>query len=151
MDSEAALIEQYRLILESSESLQTRRQTLHTFFLSINTLFIGAIGLLGRESLGHDPGLALVIVGLAAFGFFLCGSWRRQIRAYGNVNSSKFDVIQRLEARLPAAPFLAEWIALVQRDFQSFTEAESRIPTVFRWIYVLAALAGIALFVVGVA
>jgi hypothetical protein len=148
---EVALLEQYRLILESAESLQTRRQTLHTFFLSINSLFIGGVGLLGKESLDHDPGLAWAIVGISVFGFFLCGSWRRQIRAYGAVNTSKYDVIQRIEARLPAAPFLAEWIALVQRDFQSFTEAESRIPTVFRWIYLLAAIGGIALFIAGVA
>ena len=144
------LIEQYKLILQTSESLQNRRQAFHVFFMSINSLFLGAIGLVTRESLVSSGWLAAPALALAIFGFFLCGSWRRQINSYGHVNTSKFDVINRIEAKLPVAPFVAEYIALLQRDWESFTKAERRIPTVFRYIYVLAALTAAGILVASV-
>jgi len=142
-DPDEGLIEQYKLLLQTSENLEARRQGLHTFFMSINTLFLGAVALIARES-GTNVELAVATVLLAIFGFSLCGSWRRLIDSYRAVRSSKFDLIRGLETQLPAAPFVAEWISLSQSGFVSFTTLERRTPTVFQCLYVLAALAGIA-------
>jgi len=141
--ADAVLIEQYKALLETSENLEARRQTLHTFFMSINTLFLGAVGLVAKET-SQDAELAIATVVLALFGFSLCGSWRRLIDSYKDVRKSKFDLIQGLETHLPAAPFVAEWISLSQSSFVSFTNLERKTPMVFQCLYVLAALAGVA-------
>ena len=138
--ADAVLIEQYKALLETSENLEARRQSLHTFFMSINTLFLGAVGLVAKET-SQDAELAIATFFLALFGFSLCASWRKLIDSYRDVRRSKFDLIQGLEMRLPAAPFVAEWISLSQSSFVSFTTLERTTPIVFQCLYVLAFLA----------
>ena len=47
--ADRSLLEQYRLMVESSEGVVARRQTANTFFLSINSALLIAAGLLFRE------------------------------------------------------------------------------------------------------
>lgn len=50
-----------------------------------------------------------------------------------------------MERDLPATPFIAEWIWLVQRQYESFTDSESRVPSAFLAIYtVMGAAATLA-------
>ena len=42
-------MEQYRLFVDTSERLVARRQVVNTFFLSVNTLALPALGLVARE------------------------------------------------------------------------------------------------------
>ena len=144
--ADAVVIEQYKALLETSENLEARRQSLHTFFMSINTLFLGAVGLIAKET-SQDAELAIATLVLALFGFSLCGSWRKLIDSYRAVRQSKFDLIQGLETHLPAAPFVAEWISLSQSSFVSFTNLERKTPIVFQCLYALAAMAGVAVAV----
>jgi hypothetical protein len=89
--------------------------------------------------------LLLVVPAVAAMGWLLATTWARQIESYGQVRTSKFAIINALEAQLPAAPFVAEWIALLQRDYESFTEAEKRVPRAFATLHVVAALTAVPL------
>lgn len=58
------------------------------------------------------------------------------------VVSAKLDVINRIESRLPIAPFVAEWMALMQKEYTSFTESEQRVPLVFVALYAATVIAG---------
>ena len=140
----SAAIEQYKLMLGTTESLEARRQTLHTFFMSINSLFLAAIGLLGKESLDNSA-VAVGVIVLAIAGCLLSESWRRQVISYGNVAASKWTVINAFEVCLPASPFCAEWQALQRRDYRSFTTNETAIPVAFVALYGVAIAAGILL------
>jgi hypothetical protein len=143
-DAAGLALEQYKLMLGTTESLESRRQALHTFFMSINSLFLAAIGLLGKESLDNSA-VAIGIVVLACAGGLLSESWRRQVISYGHVAASKWTVINAFESCLPSRPFCAEWRALQRREYRSFTSNETVIPVAFVVLYAVAIVAGVLL------
>jgi hypothetical protein len=144
-ETTAGALEQYKLILGTTESLEARRQTLHTFFMSINSLFLAAIGLLAKESL-DNAGVAIGVIVLGLAGGLLSESWRRQVVAYGNVAASKWAVINEFESGLPTRPFCAEWQALQRRPrYRSFTSNELNVPVAFSFLYAVAIVAGVLL------
>lgn len=143
-DAVSGALEQYKLLLGTTESLESRRQALHTFFMSINSLFLAAIGLLAKESL-DNAAVAIGVVVLAIAGGLLSESWRQQVISYGHVAASKWTVINAFEACLPASPFCAEWQALQRRRYRSFTDNETAIPLAFTVLYGVALVTGVLL------
>ena len=141
-------LEQYKLMLGTIESLESRRQTLHTFFMSINSLFLAAIGLLAKESLDTAEVAGGVMV-LAIAGAVLSASWRRQLASYEAVASSKWTVINAFESCMPSRPFCAEYEVLKQKHYRSFTKNEAVIPKAFVVLYGLAFAAGATLLLAG--
>ena len=143
---QSILFGQYRLFVDSSEKLVARRQTVNTFFLSINALLLSATGFIVKDVPQEGTAFAGVLtVGVA--GILLCITWRTLVRSYGQLNTGKFAVIHALEQHLPAALFKAEWHVLDEgRDKQkytSFTKTEARIPIVFAVLYSLAMLGSV--------
>jgi protein-S-isoprenylcysteine O-methyltransferase Ste14 len=142
---DAALpLEQYKLMLGTIESLESRRQTLHTFFMSINSLFLAAIGLLGKESL-DSAAVATGVLVLAVAGAVLSWSWRGQLTSYEQVASSKWTVINSFESCMPSRPFCAEYQELQRRRYRSFTRNEAAIPQAFVVLYGVAFVMGVLL------
>ena len=133
-NSQSHLLEQYKLLVQTSETLVARRQTVNTFFLSINSLLLSVMGIFAREWLSaHMGGLGLVALGIA--GVVLCIAWRRLVISYRQLNAGKFKVIQLLEKHLPACIFEAEWESLGRgkdkKKYHPFTKTEVYIPVVF--------------------
>ena len=110
-DDAEALLAQYRLFVETSEALVVRRQSVNTFFLSVNSIVLAAAGLLLRDGgLGDLESIALTCLSFG--GAVLCVVWWRLISSFQQLSKGKFDVIHALERRLPARIFAAEWVAL---------------------------------------
>jgi hypothetical protein len=138
------LLELYKTMVGSSEALVQRRQTVNTFFLTINGALLTACGLLvqsaGAERLG-----ALGVGALAIAGLILCGAWRSLITSFGQLNRGKFKVIGEIEKSLKAAIYAAEWEALERGEnpkvYRSFTSREIWVPTA------LLAIHGVTLLV----
>jgi len=137
------VLEQYKQMLQTIESLEARRQTLHTFFMSINTLLLAAIGLIAKESL-NQPGVTVGIMLLAVLGVEFSSCWLAQIRSYEAVLKSKWTVFNDLERAMPSRPFGEEY-ALLDSGFVSFTKIECRVPKAFRLAYALVVLVGVLL------
>ena len=122
------LLEMYKLYVQSADNISSRRQSANSFFLSINTAIIGAVGYLNSEagSYGWAVGLA---------GILLCVAWFRSVRAYKGLNSGKFKVIHALEAKLPVSLYDAEWEAVGRgedpRLYLPFTRIEVWVPKIF--------------------
>ncbi|MCY4011115.1 MAG: hypothetical protein OXG82_00210 [Gammaproteobacteria bacterium] len=137
------LMEQYRLFVETSERLVARRQVVNTFFLSANALALSALGLIAKE-VSHSPLAAIGIVAVSAAALLLCVAWKRLVRSYAQLNGGKCAVIERLERRLPAALFSAEWVALGKgkdpKVYKPFTATEQLVSVIFIVLYGLAAL-----------
>ena len=145
-DSLRALLEQYKLFVQTSESLVARRQTVNAFFLSLNTLILGAIGIFAREG----PFSSQAFVSMIVFGFTGCiltRLWHRLIHSYRQLNAGKFTVIEALEKMLPASVFTAEWAALgFGRDpsrYRSSTQTEMSISWVFTILYAAIGIVGV--------
>ena len=96
----------YKMFVEMADRISTRRQSANSFFLSINTLVIGAVGYVGFGKKVMDPEFYGMV---AAAGIALCFFWFCLIVSYRNLNTAKFKVIHEIEQMLPLAPYDAEW------------------------------------------
>lgn len=143
-ETAAALLEQYKLYVEMTDRISARRGGTNTFFLTLNTTAVTAIGLLWS---GHLSGsrwiLAFLFVGLIV----QCMAWFWLLRSYRQLNTVKYAVIGVLEERLPASPYWsAEWTALGEgadpRLYWPLSHLEQLIPTLFVGIYVFGFILG---------
>jgi len=138
--------ELYKIMVQSSESLVSRRQGVNTFFLTINGALLTASGLL-VQGRGEIKLAAAGIVVLAVAGALLCLAWRSLITSFGQLNSGKFRVINAMERHFAAAIYAAEWEALGRGEdpkiYRSFTSREIWVPTALLVLHLLTALVGV--------
>lgn len=97
------LFKQYQLFVEMADKISSRRTTMNNFFLSANSLFLVALGILVSSNLIHWASLVLVVAILFTI------SWWRLIKYYRELNKAKFEVINKIEEKLPAKGFTIEW------------------------------------------
>lgn len=131
----------YKIMVQSSESLVSRRQGVNTFFLTMNGALLTASGLIVQTSGGDEFG-AVGIAVLAIAGIVLCAAWRSLIVSFGQLNQGKFQVINAIERYLKAAIYAAEWEALGRGEdpkiYRSFTSREIWVPNALMAIHGLA-------------
>ena len=137
------LFEQYKVFLQTSETLVARRQSVSNFYISVNaaliSIYSAVVALAGNTKMKLVAGMGLPLMGIV-----LCLSWIRSLRSDGNLNASKMRIISIIEKKLPASLYDAEW--RVQSDrlnsvpYVSFTESEVRIPKMFLSIYTVILL-----------
>lgn len=134
----AALLEQYKVFLQTSETLVERRQSVNNFYITVNSALVTCFGVISALSFHYLLKCFLGVVFLA-IGIVLCTSWIRILNSYGVLNASKMKIISLLEKQLPASLYDAEWRAqsdkLNRRPYVSFTRCETRIPKMFICIY----------------
>jgi len=133
------LMKQYELCLQMADRISARRSAANTFFLSINTAVVGAIGMFFVELQKGIPDEAVVVVYLVAIVF--CIAWSTILQSYRNINTAKFKVIGLIEERLPSSPFYsAEWQALGSgKDWSRYiplSVVERTLPAVFVVAYI---------------
>lgn len=130
------LLAQYFKYLDMADKISDRRSTANTFFLSINTGLISAIGIAKLVSEKTAP-FTFTMIGLTAI--LLCFVWRRLIRSYDDLNTAKFKVIHEFEKHLPTRPFDAEWESVGRGEnkklYLPFTHVERNVPIVFMLFY----------------
>jgi len=98
-----SLYNQYQLFTEMADKISSRRTTLNNFFLSANSLFLVAIGLLVESNLIHWTSVVLFLAILFEI------SWLRLIKYYRELNKAKFEIINKIEEKLPTRGYTIEW------------------------------------------
>lgn len=147
--NQEALLEQYKLFLQTSEDLVNRRQNVNSFYLSISSAIVAIMGVVFAMDFDY---FSEMIIGLACcvVGLILSVSWAKSLSCYGNLNSSKMKIISSIEKQLPLSLFDAEWAALSdklnKKKYVSFTESEQIIPRLFGLLYLLVIIFIIAAF-----
>ncbi len=136
-----ALLEQYKLFLQTSEDLVSRRQNVNSFYISISSALVTAMGVFfAMKNLTHNSQMLLGFV-FCLIGIILSISWSKTLSCYGNLNSSKMKIISSIEKQLPLSLFDAEWAALSdklnKKKYVSFTESEQIVPRLFCAVYFL--------------
>ncbi len=128
------VLELYKIYLEMTDRISSRRQTANSFFLTINTAIVGVVSYV---HLGSKSNSFYWFVGIA--GVLLCFTWYRLIRSYKDMNSGKFKIIHEIEKLLPLAIYDAEWEALGRgkdaKIYLQFTKVELRVPIIFLCIH----------------
>lgn len=142
------LLEQYKLFLQTSEDLVSRRQNVNSFYISINSALVAVFGALLALDISSFYKCVISIV-LAIVGIILSVSWVKILISYGDLNSSKMKIISHIEKQLPASLYDAEWAALSdklnKRKYVSFTNSEKRVPYLFTIVYICICVSSIAL------
>ena len=142
------LLEQYKVFLETSESLVERRQTVNSFYISANTALIAVMGGL-ISVLSGIPERIILFVLTSVVGIVLSASWNRILNAYGALNGSKMKVIRMIEQELPAALYDTEWNVmsdkLNSKKYVSFTDSEKKAPKAFIVFYIMLIVAAICM------
>lgn len=141
------LLEQYKVFLQTSEDLVSRRQNVNNFYISINSALMAAFGIIWALEILPIYKFFTGIL-LSAVGIILSISWIKLLASYGDLNSSKMKIISYIEKQLPASLFDAEWAALSdklnKRKYVSFTNSEKRVPILFVIVYICVSICGIA-------
>jgi hypothetical protein len=137
--------ELYKIMVASSEALVGRRQAVNTFFLTINSLLLTAVGLFVRAGgHGHIRLHAAAILVLVTAGFVICVAWRSLIVSFGQLNTGKFKIINEMEKDLAASIFAAEWEALERGEnpkvYRTFTSREMFVPFLMGALYLLTVI-----------
>jgi len=141
--------EQYQLAVQETSRITERRHNTNNFFLSVNSILLGATALLIQQSAGKS-GTLLVFLSplLITAGFVLCIFWLQLIKGYEKLLGFRFVYLRTLEATykqrlLPTITTTFE--SRKKHHVPSFSGIEARIPIVFLVIYPIAALGAIAL------
>jgi hypothetical protein len=107
----SAILEQYKLCVETADRVSIRGGLTNTFFLTLNTLVFTVFAVLWKDRPSGLPPPVLVLLLIATL--VQCGAWWFLVRSYRQLNSGKYKVVGLLEERLPASPYWsAEWTAL---------------------------------------
>jgi hypothetical protein len=149
-DSEVqkVILEQYKLFVGAAEATSGRRLNVNSFYQALHTAIYAAVWAFlvkefsGFKEQGSVPTLLLALP-FAILGV-LCVVWWFNIRSYDQLNAKKFQIVGRLEKKLPVQPWSDEW-ALLERGENRWTYWPlSRLE---RWVPVVMGLCDIATLV----
>ena len=143
------LVDQYKMFQKTSEDLVARRQSVNSFYISVNSALTGLLGV--AFGVFDDSVKLIVAAFMCVAGVILDISWINILEAYGTLNAAKMKVIKLLEEQLPVMLYDAEWRImsdkLNNKKYVSFTDSEKRIPKLFLCLYALI-LVGIIVFTI---
>lgn len=152
------IMEQYKMFVQTSEDLVSRKQAVNSFYVTLNSILLGAIvsvvcGLVADGKLAYGGMLAAgIAVFLSFVGGIICASWITLLESYGNLNGSKMAIISCIEEHLALKLFDTEWAILTRkigsRKYKSFTVKETAVAKVFLALYGVVLAAGIAALVI---
>lgn len=141
----SALLDQYKIYVQSADQISSRRALTNTFFLTMNTGVLTTFGVAWRDR--SSTGTLWLIFPLLAL-LAQCVAWFWLLRSYRQLNTAKYAVIGAIEARLPLSLHVrSEWAALGRGRLPSrylpLTKLEQWVPALFAITYLGAFVATI--------
>jgi hypothetical protein len=148
-DATDTILGLYNTAVEMADRVSARRAGANTFFLTVITALAAIVGIV---SSARKPPPHGNVPSFDAFGL---------LRYYRRLSAAKWDVINKLEQRLPAQPFTDEWKSLhpeeplsteeaaklswwkrvrVHNKHREATVVEQFVPFVFMVIYLVLAV-----------
>jgi len=118
-------IREYEIMVDSTMQVTTWRQNANNFYLTVNTalLSVDAYLLTASSHIGLVVGISGIIITIL---------WRATILYYGDLNKVKFNIIHKMEEKLPVALFKDEWTELKKKHRRiTPTRIEKWVPIIF--------------------
>jgi hypothetical protein len=106
------LVEQYKIYVEMADRLSARRNQINSFYISVLSSLLALLVLITNKDIKQFNDttfqyFSFLAVGI--LGLILCIVWYLNIQSYRHLSSSKFKVINELEALLPFPCYEHEW------------------------------------------
>jgi hypothetical protein len=116
-DDTGTVLELYKTAVEMADRVSARRAGANSFFVTLNTALAAVVSIVSAARKppphGNLPSFdAFGLVCAAIAGIVLSFVWWALLRYYRRLSKAKWDVINRMEERLPASPFTDEWKGL---------------------------------------
>lgn len=130
------LLSIYRLHVEMADRISQRREGANRLFVTLLSAMIVLMAAVLRFGSGLEmvPVESVILV-LTLTVLSLAASWFIVIRSYRQLNTGKFDILQKLEERLPFAFYKMEWEHLGEgKDWEKYwklTVVETSLPAIF--------------------
>lgn len=148
--SENYLIEQYKLYVEMADRMLARRVQANSFYTSLLTGLIAFPSLVGGQNI-TDEFKKLSFLGISLLGLLLCILWTVTIRAYRDLSTSKFQVINEMEKLLPFSCYEKEWDILMRirkgKPYVRLTVIEQYVPLIISIPYAVLLVYSISGFI----
>jgi hypothetical protein len=131
--AQSEALEIFKLYHESIEKTADKRQSANSFFLTLNTGILAAVGFLFQKDCASEIKPLYFLLPVAGI---ICGVfWYKLVHSYRQLNCGKFTVLNMIEETLPLAPFKAEWVVLGSgkdnKKYHQITTIEKWIPSLF--------------------
>lgn len=127
-DFQKHLLEQYKLFVDTSLDVTSKRLEANKFHLTLNSIVFGFTSYM--TILNQH----LVIILFSLIGILISCVWVKNILAYKELNRAKFKVIHELEMHLPARLFKCEEDRYLGR-YHGLTSLEKYYPIIFIVLY----------------
>ncbi|MEX0652440.1 MAG: hypothetical protein WD509_01765 [Candidatus Paceibacterota bacterium] len=134
VDDTHALLEQYKIFVDSADKISDRRLKTNEFFLGLNTAFLALLGLAKSQVVEEE--ISVIITLAALGGIAISYLWFHLIRSHKNLNGAKFKVVHVIEKRLPLSPYHAEWEIVGGGNDKKRYWPFSHIELIMPWIFV---------------
>lgn len=126
------ILAQWQTCVEMANSVSQRRDAMNNIFITLNLAILTAI------SITWDIKSVFILIA----GIVICCIWIFFIRNYKLLNAAKFDVINKIESKLPVSPFVDEWKILKNnKKYKDTTKLEKWLPITFILIYIVMMIA----------
>lgn len=152
-EDKEVLLQQYQMFVRTSEDLVSRKQSVNTFYITLNSLMLSAIisVICAAGELLEISGESIVVYLISAFlaiiGIVICCSWITLLNSYSDLNASKMAIIGCVEERLALKLFDTEWAVLTRRigdkTYKSFTVKEIAVAKIFLFLYAIILLVSV--------
>ncbi|MDE6441837.1 MAG: TIR domain-containing protein [Clostridia bacterium] len=149
------LFDQYKMFVETSEELVKRKQSVNSFYVTLNSVILGAIIsiMCAINDLPILFGLVKVSLIISVFtslvGLIVCFSWISILNSYADLNASKMKIIEFIEHHLAVNLYETEWSVMTQKvgkkKYKSFSKKERFVAILFAALYVIIVIVGIFL------
>lgn len=126
------LLEQYKLYVEMTDRLSSRRNDASKFYTTLLTALLALIPFVLEQGLiSFEKKIALSGIGI--MGAVLCFIWMVNINSYKQLASLKYKVIGEMEKELPYECYNREWQILVanNHNYHRLSKIESYVPILF--------------------
>ena len=129
------LLEQYKLYVQSAESVSTRRVATSRYLL---TLSAAIVALYGLQSAGLGESYLTLLI--PCIGIPVCILWYLIIKSHADLNRIKYRIIHQLEQQLPSAMYKYEWTLAEEgrgKTYRAVTQLERWIPILLAALHVV--------------
>lgn len=122
------ILAQWQTCVEMANSISQRRDSMNNVFVTLNLAILASI------SFTWD----FMSIFILAAGIVICFLWCSFIKNFKFLNLQKFSVINELEKKLPAKPYLDEWKGLQKnKKYKDGTTLEKILPYMFIIMYLI--------------
>lgn len=131
-DDRKLKFEQYKMMVSSTEKVTESRLKVNNLFFTITSSIL-SVGFVLGKTFGFSIAATIGMLVLTSMSLLVSYFWEKLINSYGQLNTGKFKVIDKIEKQLRTNMFEDEWKILTEEiKYEPNTNTESKVIKYFR-------------------